>query len=157
MVKYQKFPAFLKDCAKTIHAVREGWFPKYNLFDNLNMDLEYRFDYLKNNLFPYWDLNQEWKVTNNYKMIKEIGNKLGSKFIGYCDSESKTIYLDLHEDDWKIDMLIVHEICHTFRKSSTHGKLWNNKMIKVSDQCDIQNNYRLADQIRHELENYESI
>ena len=121
------------------------------------MDLEYRFDYLKNNLFPYWDLNQEWKVTNNYKMIKEIGNKLGSKFIGYCDRESKTIYLDLHEDDWKIDMLIVHEICHTFRNCSTHGKLWNNKMIKVSDQCDILNNYRLADQIRHELENYELI
>ena len=121
------------------------------------MNLEYRFDYLKNNLFPYWDLNQEWKVTNNHKMIKEIENKLGSKFIGYCDRESKTIFLDLHEDDWKIDMLIVHEICHTFHNCSTHGKLWNNKMIKVSDRCDILNNYRLADQIRHELENYELI
>ena len=72
MVKYQKFPAFLKDCEKTIHAAREGWFPKYNIFYNLILDLEYRFDYLKNNLFPYWDLNQEWQVTNNHKMIKEI-------------------------------------------------------------------------------------
>ena len=36
------------------------------IFDNLIMDLEYRFDYLKNNLFPYWDLNQEWQVTNNH-------------------------------------------------------------------------------------------
>ena len=27
-------------------------------------------------------------------MIKEIENKLGSKFIGYCDRESKTICLD---------------------------------------------------------------
>ena len=34
------------------------------------MDLGYRFDYLKNKLFPYWDLNKEWKVTNNLKMIK---------------------------------------------------------------------------------------
>ena len=131
--------------------------PRVEIFDNLIMDLEYRFDYLKNDLFPYWDLNQEWKVTNNHKIIKEIENKLGSKFIGYCDRESKTICLDLHEDDWKIDMLIVHEICHTFRNCSTHGKLWNNKMLKVSDQCDILNNYRLADQIRHELENYELI
>ena len=121
------------------------------------MDLEYRFGYLKNKLFPFWDLNQEWKVTNNHKIIKEIENKLGSKFIGYCDRESKTICLDLHEDDWKIDMLIVHEICHTFRNCSTHGKLWNNKMIKVSDRCDKLNNYRLGDQIRHELENYELI
>ena len=131
--------------------------PKVEIFDNLIMDLGYRFDYLKNKLFPYWDLNQEWKVTNNHKMIKEIENKLGSKFIGYCDRESKTICLDLHEDDWKIDMLIVHEICHTFRNCSTHGKLWNNKMIKVSDRCDKLNNYRLADQIRHELENYELV
>ena len=131
--------------------------PKVEIFDNLIMDLEYRFDYLKNNLFPYWDLNQEWKVTNNHKIIKEIENKLGSKFIGYCDRESKTIYLNLHEDDWKIDMLIVHEICHTFRNCSTHGKLWNNKMINVSDRCDKLNNYRLGDQIRHELENYELI
>ena len=36
------------------------------------MGLEYRIDYLKNILFPYWDLNQEWQVTNNHKMIKEI-------------------------------------------------------------------------------------
>ena len=42
------------------------------IFDNLIMDLEYRFDYLRNKLFPYWDLNQEWQVTNNHKMIKEI-------------------------------------------------------------------------------------
>ena len=121
------------------------------------MDLEYRFGYLKNKLFPSWDFNQEWKVTNNPKIIKEIENKLSSKFIGYCDRKSKIICLNLHEDDWKIEMLIVHEICHTFRNCSTHGKLWNNKMIKVSDQCDKLNNYRLADQIRHELENYESV
>ena len=68
MVKYQKYPAFLKDCEKTIHAAREV-VPKVEIFDNLIMDLEYRFDYLKNKLFPYWDLNQEWKVTNNHKMI----------------------------------------------------------------------------------------
>ena len=130
---------------------------RVEIFDNLIMDLEYRFDYLKNKLFPYWDLNQEWKVTNNLKMIKEIENKLGSKFIGYCDRESKTICLDLNEDDWKIDMLIVHEICHTFLNCSTHGKFWSNEMIKVSDRCDKLNNYLLADQIRHELENYQLV
>ena len=44
------------------------------------MDLEYRFDNLKTILFPFWDLNQEWNVTNNYKLICEIENKLNSKF-----------------------------------------------------------------------------
>ena len=93
----------------------------------------------------------------NSKQFTLIENKLDSKFVGYCDRESKTICLDLHEDDWKIDMLIVHEICHTFRNCNTHGKLWNYKMIKVSDRCDTLNDYRLADQIRHELENYELV
>ena len=54
-------------------------------------------------------------------------------------------------------MLIEHEICQTFRNCITHGELWNNKMIKVSDRCDKLNNFRLADQIRHELENYELV
>ena len=52
-------------------------------------------------------------------------------------------------------MLIVHEICHTFSNCGTHGELWKKKMINVSDRCDKLNNFRLADQIRHELENYE--
>ncbi len=119
------------------------------------MALEFRFYNLKASLFPFWDLNKEWKVTNNYKMISEIENKLNSKFIGYCDRESKTICLDLHEDDWKMDVLIVHEICHASINCGTHGNLWKNKMIQVSDRCDKISNYRLADQIRHELENYE--
>ena len=87
-------------------------------------------------------------------MIKEIENKLGSKFIGYCNRESKTIYLDLHEDDWKIDMLIVHEICHAFRYCGSHGKLWTDKMTSAANRCDRIKRYQLADQIRHELENY---
>tara|TARA_B100001029_G_scaffold160186_1_gene148025 strand:- start:97 stop:345 length:249 start_codon:yes stop_codon:yes gene_type:complete len=78
-----------------------------------------------------------------------------TKFIGYCDRKSKTIYLDLHEDDWKIDVLIIHEICHTFNNCDAHGESWKNRMIGVSDRCDKLKNYRLADQIRHELENYD--
>lgn len=119
------------------------------------MDLDSKFGYLKNKLFPNWDLDQEWRVTNNHKIIREIEKKINSKFIGYCYRESKIICLDLHEDDWKVDVLIVHEICHTFPNCSTHGKFWKDKMIKISDRCDKLKYYRLADQIRHELENYE--
>ena len=66
-------------------------------------------------------------------------DKINSKFIGYCDRETKTICLDLHENDWKLDLVIVHEICHTFRNCSTHGKLCNKKMIKVSNYLSILN------------------
>ena len=65
MVKYQKKPSYKglrKDYSRSSLRVE----PKVKILDNLIMDLEYRFDYLKKKLFPYWDLNQEWKVTNNH-------------------------------------------------------------------------------------------
>ena len=49
-----------------------GSVPKVEIVNYLIMDLDYRFDYLKNNLFPFWDLNREWKVSNNHKIVKEI-------------------------------------------------------------------------------------
>ena len=121
------------------------------------MDLINRFDYLKNKLFPYWDVRKEWKITNNHEIIKEIEDKINYKFIGYCHRDSKTICLNLHENDWKIEVIIVHEICHSFPNCGNHGISWKNKMLMVSDRCDKLNYYRLADQIRHELENYELV
>ena len=70
--KTSKTPYLFKGLWKDYSRIPWGVVPKVEIFDNLIMDLEYRFDYLKNKLFPYWDLNQEWKVTNNHKMIKEI-------------------------------------------------------------------------------------
>ena len=119
-------------------------------------DLKCRFKKIKKYLFPRWDGNHEWKVTNNNEKICEIENSLKTDFLGFCDKKSKTIYLNLDENDWKIEMLIVHEICHTFRNCGTHGKLWKNKMNRVSNRCDRLKYYDLADQIRHEIENYEN-
>ena len=120
----------------------------------MNSNLNHRFNNLKKNLFPRWDTYNEWRVTNSNERIYEIENRLKNRFIGYCEKKSKTIYLNLQEDDWKIDLLIVHEICHTFRNCSAHGKLWKSKMICVANRCDKMEKFQLADQIRHELENY---
>ena len=121
----------------------------------MNLGLNNRFNNIKNLLFPRWDLNDEWEITNNNEKIYKVENSLKTNFLGFCDKKSKTIYLNLKEDDWKIDMLIVHEICHTFRNCGTHGKLWKGQMIRVAKRCDRIKNFQLADQIRHELENYE--
>ena len=121
------------------------------------LDLSKRFYYIKKTLFPRWDLNHEWKITNNNEKIFNIENNLKTEFLGYCEKKSKTIYLNLREDDWKIDMLIVHEICHTYRNCSSHGKGWKAKMSSVAHRCDKIKNFQLADQIRHELENYEQL
>jgi len=117
-------------------------------------DLNNRFKNIKNIIFPRWDIGNEWEISNNNEKIYQIENTLKTNFMGFCDKNSKTIYLNLHEYDWKIDMLIVHEICHAFRYCSTHGKLWTDKMISVAKRCDRIKYFKLADQIRHELENY---
>ena len=117
-------------------------------------DLNNRFKNIKNILFPKWDIGHEWKISNNNKKIYEIENTIKTNFMGFCDKKSKTIYLNIHEDDWKTDMLIVHEICHTFRYCGTHGRLWIEKMSSAAKRCDQIKNFQLADQIRHELENY---
>jgi len=118
-------------------------------------DLNNRFYKIKDLLFPKWDLNREWQIINNNEKLFEVKNSLKTNFLGFCDKKSKTIYLNLNEDDWKIDLLIVHEICHTFSNCGTHGKFWKNKMNGVANKCDEIYNYQLADQIRHELENYQ--
>ena len=120
-------------------------------------DLNNRFINMKNIIFPRWDIGNEWKISNNNEKIYQIEKVLESNFLGYCDKKSKTIFLNLHEDDWKIDMLIVHEICHTFRNCSTHGKLWEVKMSNVAKRCDMKKRFKLADQIRHEIENYNCV
>ena len=122
----------------------------------MNSDLNNRFNNIKGILFPRWDLNQDWKITNNNKKIFKVEKNLKTNFLGYCDKKSKIIYLNLKEDDWKIDMLIVHEICHSFRNCGTHGKLWKGKMIRIAERCDRIKKFQLADQIRHELEIFES-
>tara|TARA_Y100001970_G_scaffold255532_1_gene332314 strand:- start:2437 stop:2805 length:369 start_codon:yes stop_codon:yes gene_type:complete len=118
-------------------------------------DLNIRFSNIKKLLFPRWDLNREWEITNSNEKIYKIVNILKNNFLGFCDKKSKTIYLNLNEDDWMIDLLIVHEICHTFRNCGNHGELWKGKMKSVAERCDQIENFQLADQIRHELENYE--
>jgi len=118
--------------------------------------LNHRFNNIKKNLFPRWDINHQWEITNNNERIFEISDYLNMGFLGYCEKKTKTIFLNLHEDDWKIDLLIVHEICHTFPNCSNHGKFWKSKMFSVSNRCDKLGQYQLADQIRHELENYEN-
>ena len=60
------------------------------------------------------------------------------------------------DDEPKIEMLMVHEICHAQKGCKSHGDQWKKKMQEVAYRCESAGNYRFTDQIRHEIENYSS-
>ena len=106
----------------------------------------------KKGIFPEWDKKDEWRVKN----FNHDSKYLNSDYLGRCDSTGKIIYLNLDPEDWKIEMLMVHEICHAQKGCKSHGDQWKKKMQEAAYRCESAGNYRLADQIRHEIENYTS-
>ena len=110
------------------------------------------FEKIKKDIFPEWDKKDEWRVKN----IKHDSKHINSDYLGKCDSTGKIIYLNLDPEDWKIEMLMVHEICHAQKGCKSHGDQWKKKMQEAAYRCESIENFRLADQIRHEIENYSS-
>ena len=104
----------------------------------------------KKNILPEWDKKNEWSVKN----IKHDSKYLNSDYLGRCDSTGKIIYLNLDPEDWKIEMLMVHEICHAQKGCKSHGDHRKKKMQEAAYRCESIGNFRLADQIPHEIENY---
>ena len=96
------------------------------------------------------------KVLKNLKKHNHDSKHISSDYLGRCDSTEKIIYLNLDPEDWKIEMLMVHEICHAQKGCKSHGDQWKKKMQEAAYRCESIENFRLADQIRHEIENYSS-
>ena len=113
------------------------------------------FELIKKDIFPEWDRKNEWRV-KNLKTYKDDSKHLNSNYLGRCDSTEKIIYLNLDPEDWKIEMLMVHEICHAQKSCKSHGDQWKKKMQEAAYRSESIGNFRLADQIRHEIENYSS-
>ena len=111
------------------------------------------FEQIKNDIFPEWDKKNEWCV-RNLKNYKDVSKHTNSDYLGRCHSTEKIIYLNLEPEDWKIEMLLVHEICHAQKGCKSHGDEWKKKMQEAAYRCETIGNFRLADQIRHEIENY---
>ena len=83
------------------------------------------FEQIKKDIFPEWDKKNEWRV-KNLKTYKDDSKHLNSDYLGRCDSTGKIIYLNLDPEDWKIEMLMVHGICHAQKGCKSHGDQWRN-------------------------------
>ena len=110
------------------------------------------FEKIKKDIFPEWDKKDEWRVKN----LNHDSKHINSDYLGRCDSTGKIIYLNLDPEDWKIEMLMVHEICHAQKGCKSHANQWKKKMQEAANRCESMGNFPLADQIRHEIENYSS-
>ena len=92
----------------------------------------------------------------NLKTYKDDSKRLNSDYLGKCDSIGKIIYINLDPEDWNIEMLMVHEICHAQKGCKSHGDQLKKRMQEAADRCESIGNFLLADQILHENENYTS-
>ena len=111
------------------------------------------FEQIKKDDFPECDKKDEW-IVKNLKTHNDDSEHLNFDYLGRCDSTEIIIYLNLDPEDWKIEMLMVHEICHDQKGCKSHGFLWKKKMQEAGYRCESIGNFRLADQILHEIENY---
>ena len=48
----------------------------------------------------------------------------------------KKIYLNFDPEYWKIEMLMVHEICHAQKGCKSHGDQWKKKMQEAAYRCE---------------------
>ena len=80
---------------------------------------------------------------NNLINYNDDSKHINSDYLGRCDSTGKIIYLNLDPEDWKIEMLMVHEICHAQKGCKSHEDQWK----KNSRSC-------IQMRIRRELSSY---
>ena len=92
----------------------------------------------------------------NLKTHNDDSKHLNSDYLGRCDSSGKIIYLNLDPENWKIEMLMIHEICHAQKGCKSHGDQRKKNIQEAADRCESIRNFLLADQILHENENYTS-
>ena len=84
------------------------------------------FQKIKKDIFPEGIKKDEWRVKN----FKDDSKHINFDYLGRCDSIEKIIYLNLDSEDLKIEMLMVHEICHAQKDCKSHGDQWKKKMQK---------------------------
>ena len=95
-----------------------------------------------------WDRAHCWGVR---------AEAVGVKYIGYCDSDARTIRVNPSivedGDEDGLDLLIAHEISHAVA-GAQHGERWQSRFLKVVERAEKRGREALADAVRREVEIY---
>ena len=102
---------------------------------------------IKRDYFPRWDSNFEWKCRNG-PIISRYGDD------GYCDDESKIIYLSSEiKSQIELKLILIHEICHAITKTG-HCTTWENRMFSAACRARDLDDSKLAHEIEREIKYY---
>ena len=111
------------------------------------------FEQIKKDIFPEWDKKDEWRV-KNLKNFKDDSKHINSNYLGRCDSTGKIIYLNLDPEDWKIEMLMVHEIAMLKRVANFTKINGRKKCKKLPTDANPSGTFVLRTRYVTKLKNY---
>ncbi|MCH8851321.1 MAG: hypothetical protein IID41_01560 [Planctomycetes bacterium] len=104
---------------------------------------------VKEKYFHRWDRKGRWRVT-----IAE--SRLCRDNTGYCDSRSRTIFLDRQVcgmTNAGIRVFLIHEICHDVAAAG-HNRLWALRMEKAATLAEKSGDSEIAKIIRCDISSY---
>lgn len=99
----------------------------------------------KTAFFSRWDRQNLWRISTRSRR----------KVHGSCDPDRRVIEIVIqHTDPDERDKLLIHEICHAVVDGS-HGKKWQDRMVKAAKRADELGRDRLAKLLREEVKGYQ--
>lgn len=115
--------------------------------DQTDADLRAMFSDIRTLYFSRWDRHREW--TTLFGDAEQT-----RKQTGYCDSSSKTVYLDQHTF---LSMpcagqiaLLIHEICHDVA-AAHHNRKWAMRMKRAAVRAEKLKETRVAAILRSDI------
>lgn len=110
--------------------------------------LEEAFERIRDEIFPKWDLKNEWPINGEHPDC--VGD-------GLCDREGKQIVVNLNSYNVGqpnyIDEVLIHEISHAIA-STGHGKKWQARMERAALKSESLGKKKLAKEIREDYTAY---
>jgi len=100
-------------------------------------ELQQKFHRVRKLYFPDWEEGSNWQ-------IRAYGGK------GYCDVGSKTIKVGEPTENYRLIVLIIHEIAHAV-STDDHGDRWLKKMDEVAVRAAEVGDRRLENELREHI------
>lgn len=105
------------------------------------------FHYVRKTFFPKWRKGSNWAVKEDSGLL----------YYGRCDDSSRTILVQsTPEDDDRLHLILIHEICHAITKEP-HTKKWRDRFKQAGDTAKKIGRQELAnliyDEVRRASEN----
>ena len=119
-------------------------------------ELEQLFQDTCRDYFPRWRNAPHWKIREGSRA--QWGGDDGGTWLsteaGYCDEETRTIWITPHTN-LPLKVMIIHEICHAVA-GKWHGQRFFNRLHQASERATALGDTTLATELQRHIELYNS-